>query len=143
MVDVKYDECKYYLLQAPPDQDLCRCLAVLLHQWLQARLTKAFTSHDGTIRLADDAALLTPFVDIRTGQPRMQFPLTDANLTAFALAMLFIELLDVCLQLLQMMNSVIGDAQRADFTGLLRFDQGSPGPRSRLFPAVGSMDQIS
>lgn len=52
----------------------------------------------------------------------MQLPLPYTDLATLALAVLALELLDVRLELIEMMDAVVGYAQGADLASLLRFD---------------------
>lgn len=70
----------------------------------------------------------------------MQFPLPDTDLSALALAVLPFEFFDVRLQLVEMVNAIIGDADGADESGAFRFDESEPGAIAGCGAAVGGMD---
>lgn len=73
----------------------------------------------------------------------MQLPLADADLAAFAFAVLRLELLDVGFEFVEMVHAVVGDADGADPAGVLGFDQSAPGAEAALFAAVGGVDEVS
>lgn len=73
----------------------------------------------------------------------MQFPLPYTYFTTFAFATLTFELLDVRLELIEMVDAVVGYAQGADFASLLRFNQGTPGAIAAFFTTVWGVYQIS
>ena len=73
----------------------------------------------------------------------MKLPLANTDFTAFALAVLLLELLDEGLELVEMVNPVIGDSQRADLAGLLGFDESSPRTGTAFFAAIRRVYQIS
>lgn len=58
----------------------------------------------------------------------MQLHLIDTQHTTFTLSTSFLlELLDVLLELIEVVDTVIADADAADLTLLLSFDEGFPG----------------
>lgn len=63
----------------------------------------------------------------------MQLVLPDIDLAAAAGR-------DVLLELVEVVDSVIRDADRARFAGFLGFDEGFPGAESAFFSAVGGVD---
>ena len=70
----------------------------------------------------------------------MQFPLPDANFPALPLAVLSFEVCDIRLQLVEVMNAVIRDANGTNEAGAFRFDESEPGAVAGFFAAVGSVD---
>lgn len=96
-----------YLLQTPSDQHLRRGLPILFHQRLQQRVIESTTSDNRAIRLEHDTVLLAPFHDVWTAEPRMQFPLPYTYFTTLAFAISTFELLDVCLELIEMVDAVV------------------------------------
>jgi hypothetical protein len=73
----------------------------------------------------------------------MSFPLAYGDDTARAglTASLFLELLDVFLELDQVLNSVVGYADTADFAFVYGFDEGLPGTLALLGAAVGAVQE--
>ena len=67
------------LLQAPPDQDLCRILVVLGTELFDDRIVKLLLirADDGTVRLDDDALLLAVLDRLALLAPRVQLDLVD------------------------------------------------------------------
>lgn len=96
-----------YLLQTPSNQHLRRGPPILFHQRLQQRVVESTPSDNRTIRLEYDTSLLAPFHDVWTAEPRMQFPLPYTYLTTSSFAMLTLNLLDVCLELIEMVDAVV------------------------------------
>ena len=70
----------------------------------------------------------------------MQFPLPYTDLSALAFAVLFFEFLDVRLQLVEMVNTIVGDADGADKSGAFCFYKSKPGAFAGCGAAVGCMD---
>ena len=68
---------------------------MLLRQLLYNPLAKPLPPDNWTICFADHAPLVAPIHDILSCQPRVQFPLTHADLTAPALPVPLLHLLDV------------------------------------------------
>ena len=68
---------------------------MLLRQLLEDLLAKPLAPDNWAICFTYDAPLVTPIHNILSGQPRMQFPLTYADLSAPALPISFLHLLDV------------------------------------------------
>lgn len=73
----------------------------------------------------------------------MQFPLADADLTAFAFAVFGFEFGDVGGQFFEVVDAVVGDADGADLTGGLGFDEGAPGAETAVTAAVGGVDEVA
>ena len=73
----------------------------------------------------------------------MPFPLPDADLAAFAGAVLGFQLGDVGFELFEVVDAVVADAKGADFAGLLGFDEGVPGAEAGGAAAVGGMDEVA
>lgn len=122
-----------YLLQTPPNQHLRRCLAILPPQLFQHRLVGLGIPHKRRISLYHSPSLLQPVHNIRPRQPRMQLILPDIDLAAATGR-------NILLKLVEMVHSVIRDADRAGFTGLLCFNERFPRAESAFFSTVGSMD---
>jgi hypothetical protein len=93
----------------------------------QNRILCPLTTHDGTVSLDDDLALTTPIHNVITRQPGVQFPLADRNGAPCSGAMLGFEVFDVRLEFIQVVDSVVRDAQGADLTGLLGGEESVPG----------------
>ena len=129
-----------HLLQTPPHQNLRRCLSILLHQRLQSLLLESLASHKRTVGFDDHALLLAPLDNVGPRKPRMQFPLPDTDLSTLTLSMLSFEFFDVRLQLVEMMNAVVGDADGADESGAFCFDKSEPGAIAGCGAAVWGMD---
>ena len=70
----------------------------------------------------------------------MYLPLPDTELSALALAVLSFEVFDVRLQLVEMVNAIVGDTDGADESGALCFDESEPGAIAGGGAAVGGMD---
>jgi hypothetical protein len=70
----------------------------------------------------------------------MQLPLSDADLASFALAVLLFELLDVRFELVEMVDSVVGDADGSDLACLLRFNESAPAAFSGFDATVRGVD---
>lgn len=70
----------------------------------------------------------------------MQFPLPYTDLSALTLAVLFFEFFDVRLQLVEMVDTIVGDADGTDKSGAFCFDKSSPGAFAGCGAAVGCMD---
>lgn len=126
----------FYLLQAPSQKNLCRGLAVLLRQCLQYRLIHALGLHQRRVGLHHNIALLQPRGDVLAMAPRVNLVLADIDLAADAAV-------NVLLELIEMVNTVVGDANGADFSGLLRFDESPPGACASLLSSVWGVDQDS
>ena len=60
------------LLQAVPDQDLARRLAVLLRHGAQRRVVRLLVAHERAVRLDDDPVLLAVLDDLALLAPGMQ-----------------------------------------------------------------------
>ena len=73
----------------------------------------------------------------------MQFPLTHADLSAPALPISLLHLLDVGLQFVKMVYAVIGNTNRSNETCLFGFDKCTPGAIAGLLTTVWSMDEVS
>lgn len=107
---------------------------MLLNQVLQCRLVHPLGSDKGSICLHDNVTLLKPLHDIVPGQPGVDLILADVDLTTDSAV-------DVFLKLLKVVDSEVGDSDRAHLTGLLGFDKRLPGAQASLLSAVGGMDQ--
>lgn len=70
----------------------------------------------------------------------MQLPLPNTDLSALALAVLSFEFFDVRLQLVEMVNAIVGDADGADESGTFCFDKSEPGAIAGCFATIGGMD---
>ena len=70
----------------------------------------------------------------------MQFPLPNTDLSALPLAVLSFYFFDVRLQLIEMVNPIIRDADGADESGAFCFDKSEPAAIAGLFAAVGGMN---
>ena len=70
----------------------------------------------------------------------MQFPLSDADLSALTLSVLSFQFFDVRLQFIEVMDAVVGDPDGADESGALRFDEGEPGAIAGCGAAVRCVD---
>ena len=123
-----------YLLQAPPEQDLSRSLAVLLHQVLQRRLIHAGGLDQRRVGLDHHVALPEPLAEVGSSAPRVQFILADGDLTAAAL-------LDVVLEFLEVADAVVGNSDRTNSACLLSLDQDLPRAQTALSATVGTVDQ--
>ncbi len=113
---------------------------MLLCQCLHSFLLESLAPYDGTVRLDDDSPFPTPLYDVGPREPRVQFPLPDADFSALTLAVLPFEFLDVRLQLGEMVNAVVGDADGADEAGAFGFEEGEPGAVAGFGAAVGGVD---
>lgn len=114
------DQFETYLLQAPPQQDLSRLLSILLHHLLHLRIIEPLTPHNRTICFENNISLLTPLHNVRSRQPRMKLPLPNTDFAA-GTRLLAIEFLDMSLKLIKVINTIIRNTQRADFTCSLEF----------------------
>ena len=70
----------------------------------------------------------------------MQFPLPYTDLSALTLPVLFFKFFDVRVQLVEMVNTIVGDADGADKAGTFCFDKSKPGPFAGCGAAVGCMN---
>lgn len=129
-----------HFLQTPPHQHLRRRLPILSHQRLQGFLLKSLAPHKRTVSLDNYSPLLAPLNNVGPCKPRMQFPLPNADLSALALAVLPLELLDVRLQLVEMVNAIVGDADGTDKSGAFCFDKSEPCAIADSGAAVGAMN---
>lgn len=87
-----------------------------------------------TIRLDHDIALLQPIDDIPPVAPRVNLVLAHVDLAASCLVDVFFEFVEV-------VDTVVGDSDRADFACLLGFYQGAPGAETGFFAAVGGVEE--
>lgn len=113
---------------------------MLFHQRLQNRLLESFAADDGTVGFDDDASVPAPFHNVLPSQPRMDFPLADADFSAVSWAVLGFEVFDGGFELVEVVDAVVGDADGADLAGLLGFDEGAPGAGSGSGTAVRGVD---
>lgn len=72
----------------------------------------------------------------------MQFPLSDGDGAACAGAMLGVQGSDVGLEFGEVVEAVVGDAQRADLAGFLGGDEGVPSSEAGGTATVGSVDEV-
>lgn len=115
-----------HLLQTPPHQYLCWSLPILFTQRLQTFLPKTLTPHERTVSLDDYSPLLAPLYNVGTCKPRLQLPLANTDLSALALAVLYFKFFDVRLELVEMVNAIIGDADGANESSAFCFDESEP-----------------
>lgn len=87
-----------------------------------------------TVRLNDDVAFLQPVDDVSTVTPRVDLVLPDIDLATA-------RTVDVLLEFIKMVDSVVGHPDRADFACFLCLDQGLPGAKPRFFAAVGGVEE--
>lgn len=87
-----------------------------------------------TVCLNDDVVFLQPVDDIPAVAPRVNLILSNINLAAAGAV-------DVFLQFLEMVDSVVRDSDRFDFALLLSLCQRTPGTESSFFTAVGCVNQ--
>ena len=113
---------------------------MLFRQPLHSFLLESLAPYDRTVRLDDDSPFPTPLYDVGPREPRVQFPLPDADLSALTFAVLPFEVLDVGLQLGEMVDAVVGDADGADEAGAFGFDESEPGAVAGCGAAVGGVD---
>lgn len=73
----------------------------------------------------------------------MQFPLPDTDLSPPTLAPFRVNFFDVSLKLVQMMHTIVADANGADPAGLLGLKKSPPGPVACNFASIRAMDEIS
>lgn len=100
-----------------------------LNQRLQRRLIHAGGLDERRVGLDNDIALFQPRGNILPRAPRVDLILPDGNLAAAAV-------LNVLLQLVEMVDTEVGDANRADFAGfLLRLDERAPSAEAAFFSA--------
>lgn len=109
---------------------------MLLGQGLEDRFLGTLPSDDGTVGLDHDVSSLGPLDDVVTGQPRVYLPLADVDRAPDAGG------LYVVLELVQVVDAVVGDADGADPALLLGLGEGPPGAAPGLLPAVGGVDQV-
>lgn len=124
------------LLQTPPQQDLGPGLSVFLAQGLQNLFVGALTADDGAVGLEGDVALLAPLDDVVAGQPGVDLPLADVDGAAVA------GRLDVLLELVEVVDAVVGHADGPDAAGLLRLNQRLPRAQPPFLAPVRRVDQI-
>lgn len=91
------------------------------------QLIPAQDQRSGFQYLQDDASLLAPVHDVWPGQPWMEFNLIHAQDSAFALAFLGVNLLDVRLQFVEMVHSEVADSNASNLACLHSFGQRFPG----------------
>lgn len=128
------DEGYTYILQHPPDHNLRRRLVIFFAQRTQNRLVEPRPVRQRTVRLDNDVAFLQPVDDISTVTPRVDLILPNIDLaTARAV--------DILLEFIKMVNSVVGHSNRADLACFLRLNQGLPGAETGFFAAVGSVEE--
>lgn len=85
-------------------------------------------TYNRAISLNSDSSILAPLRDVRSAKPRVQLDLVDTQDASLSLSTpLLLQLLDVSLQLIQVVHTIITDAQRADLSSLLSLDQSLPG----------------
>ncbi len=70
----------------------------------------------------------------------MQFPLPNGDGSASACPVFFFAGGDVGLEFVEMVEAVIGDADRVDQASFLGFVEGAPGAEAGRGRAVGSVD---
>ena len=128
------------LLQTPSQQHLGPRLAVSIRDLVQDRVVGPLTPHERTVRLHDDAPGPTPVDDVVARQPGVQLPLADGDCAAGAGTVLGLEGLDVGLELGEVMDAVVGDAEGADLARLLGGDQSVPGAEACGAAAVRGVD---
>ena len=113
---------------------------MLLCQHLQGFLLESLAPHNRTVSFDDHSPVLAPLDNVGPCKPGMQLPLPNADLSTLALAMLSFEFFDVRLQLVKMMNAIVGDADGADASSAFCFDESKPGTITGRGAAVGGMD---
>ena len=116
---------------------------MLLRQLLEDLLAKSLAPDNRAICFANHSSLVAPIHNILSSQPRMQFPLTHADLSAPTLPISPLHLLDVGLQLVEMMYAVIGNTNRSNEPCLFCFDECTPGAVAGLLATVRGMDEVS
>lgn len=72
----------------------------------------------------------------------MQFPLADRDGASGSRSVSGFERFDVRFEFLQVVDSIVGDAERADLAGLLGGEECVPGFQARGLTAVGGVDQV-
>ena len=140
LLNLIYHVGSSHLLQTPPNQHLCGCLPILLCQNLQAFLLKSLPPYQRTVSFDNHAPLLAPLHNVGPREPGMQFPLPNADLAALAFSVLALKFGDVRLQFVEMVGAVVGDADGADQSGALGFDESEPGAFASCSAAIGGMD---
>ena len=130
-------------LHAPSYEDLCWRLSVRFRLFLNLLLAEPLTSYNGTIGFCDDTIRFAPVYNVRPGKPRVELPLSNTNFTTLTFPISSFELIDVVLEFVKMMDSVIGHAQGPDLASLLSLDHGSPCTSSSILAAVGCVDQVA
>ena len=70
----------------------------------------------------------------------MQFPLPNTDLSALTFSVLPFEFFYVRLQLVEMMNAIIGDANGSDEPSAFCFDKSEPGAFTGFGAAVRGMN---
>ncbi len=70
----------------------------------------------------------------------MQFPLPNTDLSALTFSVLPFEFFYVRLQLVKMVNAIIGDANGSDKSSAFCFDKSEPGAFTGFGTSVGGMD---
>lgn len=73
----------------------------------------------------------------------MQFPLPDTDLSPLTLARFRIDFFNVSLKLVQMMDTVVADADGADSACFLGLEKSAPGAVACSFASIGAMNEIS
>lgn len=107
---------------------------MFFRQALQAGLTHASSLDQRRVGLDDDVTLLQPPSDVLPRAPGVDLVLTDGDLAADSAV-------DVRLQLLQVVDSIVGDTDGTDLAGLLGLDQSAPGTQTAFLPSVGGVEQ--
>lgn len=73
----------------------------------------------------------------------MQFPLPDADLTAFTFAVLALKVVDVGFEFVEVVHAVVGHTDGADAASLLGFNEGAPGAEAGFGATIGGVDEVS
>lgn len=107
---------------------------MLLGQVLQDRLVHARGLDERRIGLDDDVALSQPLDHVLSGAPRVNLVLANIDLTTDSTVY-------VRLELVQVLDAVVGDTDGADLSGLLRLQESSPGALTVLFRAARGVDE--
>lgn len=123
------------LLQTPPDEHLGPGLAVLLGNGPEGVVGGPLAPDERAPRLHGDVVVPGPAHDVGVRQPRVELPLSDGDLPAHARAG------DKIPELVQVVDAVVGHAERANPPVVLGLDQRSPGALASQPAAIGRVDQ--
>lgn len=107
---------------------------MLLGQVLQDRLVHARGLDERRVGLDDDVALSQPLDHVLSGAPGVNLVLANIDLTTDSTV-------DVRLELVQVLDAVVGDTDGADLSGLLRLQESSPGALAVLLRAARGVDE--